>query len=579
MCDKICNSRASRWINVVLYAALTVSMLIIPQVCFSQPKAESDQTKPADLQRASKTTGDQLPLSERERELLEIIRDLQERVTRLESQVGRLSPDAGSVARSQTTAMPAERGNSIASNSTTQSSTIKVAGGQQNGILNIPALKMSDITFAGNRGLAPAIKPATKASGTGANAQASQATKKIGAAQSDLVPWNMYEPGSGFTVATTEKGSLNISGYAVARYLNQLPPDRTTFTDHLGRTRPVAPRQDFQFHRVMLYFTGFLYTPKFNYSITLWTVNDTTQVAIVGGLSYAFSKHFIFGAGWNGIPGTRSMQGSHPYWPTYDRVMADEFFRPYFTQGIFADGEILPRLRYKAMLGNNLSQLGIRATQLTRDLAKGVSLVWEPTTGEFGPRGAFGDYENHEKLATRFGFSYTRSREDRFSENELFPDNTTIRLADSLLLFETGSLAEGVTIEKANYQLFATYTGIKYKGLWLQAEGYYRILDRFIADGPLPVGVIRDTGFYVQTAYMVIPRKLELYAGTSYVFSDFGRPKEFLGGANYYWADNRNYRLNLHLIRVDRSPVSSTFGFYLGGLRGTVVAIGGTVLF
>lgn len=104
-------------------------------------------------------------------------------------------------------------------------------------------------------------------------------------------------------------------------------------------------------------------------------------------------------------------------------------------------------------------------------------------------------------------------------------------------------------------------------------------LDRFEGDGPLPVRVIRDTGFYVQTAYMLVPRKLELYAGTSYVFSDFGRPKEFLGGANWYWADNRNYRVNLHLVRVDKSPVSSTFGFYIGGLRGTVLAIGGTVLF
>jgi hypothetical protein len=434
-------------------------------------------------------------------------------------------------------------------------------------------------------GIAPVNKPNAKTPGANApaqanTAQANTAHNKDGFGKPPLTTWAMYEPGEGFKVASTETGSLSISGYMVSRYLNQLPADQTTFIDHFGQPRPLQPRRDFQFHRVMLYFQGFLFDPKFNYNVTIWTVNDTTQVAVVGALTYAFNKHFYFGAGWNSLPGTRSMHGSHPYWPTYDRVMADEFFRPYFTQGIFAEGEIVPRLYYRAMLGNNLSQLGIKAVQLTRDLAKGVSLTWEPTTGEFGPRGAFGDYEDHQELATRFGFFYTNSREDRFNTNgSTFPDNTTIRLADSLALFETGSLAPGVTIDKATYQLYTTDAGMKYKGFWLQAEGYYRILDDFVADGPLPVSVIRDTGFYVQASYMVVPKKFELYAGTSYVFSDYGRPKEFLGGANWYFADNRNYRLNLHLIRVEKSPVSSTFGFYTGGLNGVVVAIGGTAFF
>ena len=30
---------------------------------------------------------------------------------------------------------------------------------------------------------------------------------------------------------------------------------------------------------------------------------------------------------------------------------------------------------------------------------------WMPTTKEFGPKGAYGDWEMHEKVATRFGFS------------------------------------------------------------------------------------------------------------------------------------------------------------------------------
>jgi hypothetical protein len=78
----------------------------------------------------------------------------------------------------------------------------------------------------------------------------------------------------------------------------------------------------------------------------------------------------------NGFPGTRSLQGSHPYWLGHDRVMADEFFRPGFTNGVFATGEIFPRLHSNAMVGNNLSQLGLSAAKLTRDIGGGVSFWW-----------------------------------------------------------------------------------------------------------------------------------------------------------------------------------------------------------
>jgi hypothetical protein len=285
--------------------------------------------------------------------------------------------------------------------------------------------------------------------------------------------WNLYEPGKGFDIAKTKYGSLNISGYQVARYLNQLP-EKQSFVDHNGQTQPVDTRQDFQLHRVLLYFTGYLGTPKFNYNVTLWTVNDTAQVAIVGALYYALNKHFLFGVGWNGIPGTCSMQGSHPYWSSYDRVMADEFFRPYFTQAFFAEGDLGHRFSYKFTIGNNLSNLDISAVKLTRDLSKGVSLTWMPATGEFGPRGAFGDYETHESLATRFGVAYSNSREDRFNSlTSSAPDNTTMRLGDSLLLFATGSLAPQVTVQKATYQLLSSDAGLKYSSPVSSTFGFY----------------------------------------------------------------------------------------------------------
>jgi hypothetical protein len=219
------------------------------------------------------------------------------------------------------------------------------------------------------------------------------------------------------------------------------------------------------------------------------------------------------------------------------------------------------------------------ATRLDRKLPAGAALTWLPTTGEFGPRGAFGDYEQHKKLATRFNLAYTYSPETRQSSTIDPSGNTTLRLADSLNIFDTGTFASGVTVDQVRYRLVSAAAGMKYHGFWLQGEGYYRKLDQFIADGRLPIGAVRDTGFYVQLAQMIVPKRVELYGRTSYVFSDYGHPKEFIVGGNYYPWDTRNIRLNVQLINVDHSPVSSTFGFYIGQITGQVVAVGMTALY
>jgi hypothetical protein len=388
-----------------------------------------------------------------------------------------------------------------------------------------------------------------------------------------------FNPGRGFVVGKGRYGELDLSGYMAVRYLNQLPADQSA-RDHLGRPIPVEPRNDFQFHRVMLFSQGWLFSPKFQYMTFLWTVQDTNQVAIGGALSYSFNKYITLGMGWNAYPGTQSLQGSHPYWPSYDRVMADEFFRPFFSQGIFAQGNLLKTLQYRWMVGNNNSNLDVPATKLDRDLSAGGAITWLPTTGEFGPRGAFGDYESHEKLATRFNLAYTFSPEERQSPVGTPANNTTLRLADSLNIFDTGAFANGITVERARYQLVSAAAGMKYRGFWLQGEGYGRLLDHFRADGPLPVRSVRNTGFYVQAADMIVPKRFELYGATSYVFGDYGRhPHEFIVGGNYYPWDTRNLRLNVQVINVSHSPVSSTFGFYIGQITGPVISIGFTALY
>ncbi len=394
--------------------------------------------------------------------------------------------------------------------------------------------------------------------------------------------WGEFTPGDGFLVGRSSVGSLSISGYAMARYMNQMPADQT-FTDHLGNVRTVDGRNDIYSHRIMIFLKGYVGSPKIVYNIVLWTVNTTDQRAIFAVLGYQFHRKFSLYTGLNGNPGTRSLQGSHPYWLAPDRVMADEFFRPFFGSGVWAQGEIVPGLWYNGVLTNNSSSLGTKATQLDRSYTTGGSVWWMPTTKEFGPRGAYGDWEMHDKLATRFGVSTTRSPEQRFTNASGGPDNTTIRLADSVNVFDTGALAPGVTVDRVNYRILSFDAGMKYKGIFLQTEIYTRWLDQFVADGPLPVTSIVDKGFYVQGAFYPVPKKLELYGATSQIFGDkgpgFQNSSEYLVGANFYPANTRNHRLNFQVIDVNRSPVSSTFGYYVGGQKGTTISAAFSVFF
>ncbi len=395
--------------------------------------------------------------------------------------------------------------------------------------------------------------------------------------------WGEFDPGAGFLLGRTDFGELSLSTYALVRWVDQMPGDQT-FTDHFGNVRPVDARDDIFPHRIILFLKGWAGNPKLIYNVILWTVNTTDQDAIFAALGYQFTRRFSLYTGINGTPGTRSLQGSHPFWLGHDRVMADEFFRPYFSNGVWAQGEVIPGLWYNAMAANNNSALGIKASQLDRHFSTGASAWWMPTTKEFGPRGAFGDWEHHDKLATRIGVSTAHSREQRYTDPDTgATGNTTLKLADSLNVFDIGALAPGVTVDQVDYRVLSFDAGAKYHGVFLQTEIYTRWLNDFVADGPLPVTSIVDKGFYVQGSFFPVRQKLELYGATSQIYGDkdagFDNSSEYLGGLNFYPANTRNHRLNLQVMNVNHSPVSSTFGYYTGGQDGTTVSAAFSIFF
>lgn len=411
---------------------------------------------------------------------------------------------------------------------------------------------------------APAVRPVTSTAIASADTH------------DDQSPFGLYSPGKGFTVAKNEWGEVQLSIFSYIRYLNQTNLDKSYF-NYAGIEKSIDPRHDIQLNKVFLYTRGWFIDPRFNYAFQVWStgtgLGTDTNNLVAGSLGFDFNPAFKLGLGVSSMPSTRSLEGQFPYWHRVDnRLIADEFMRGGFTQGIWANGQIAKGLDYKVMLGNNLSAFGVSASQLDSTInTMGASLVWMPSTGEFGPRAGFGDYEYHENLASLFSIHYTRSTEDKQSQpSETAPENTQIRLSDGTTLFTPGALAPGVTVNKLDYQMVAMSAGMKYRGFYLEAEVYRRWLGNFRTDGAIPLSSMTDNGMQVTTSMMAVPNQVQIYANTSKVFGNHGNPWDAGIGINWWPFKKRGFRINSEAIYLRNSPVGSNLLPYQVGSNGWI---------
>ena len=406
------------------------------------------------------------------------------------------------------------------------------------------------------------------------SAQETGGNTKEPAAGGETEHFGSYKPNAGFKLVSTEYGDLNFKVYTYVRYLNQQGLN-AAYTDSFGKTSAIDRRQDIQLNKVNIQFLGWLLDPKFRYLFYVWTNNTAqglgSQVVVAGNLTYAFSRHLTLGGGISSLPGVRSTEGSFPFWLTLDnRLIADEFFRPSYTTGVWTKGEIVKNLNYIVMLGNNLSQLGVDAGQLDDGLNTFSSaLTYFPTTGEYGLNSNFGDFEDHQKAATRIGLHFTRSDEDRQGQptTDSF-ENVQIRLSDGNVIFKPNLFGDGIQIENATYQMAGFDMGAKYRGFALEAEFYWRLLNHLSGRGVDSLGIteFNDHGYQVQGSGMIIPKLLQLYGTWSKIYGEYGDPWEFRAGLNYHPWKNHVVRANAEYIYQDKCPVGGlSLPYQVGG--------------
>ena len=357
------------------------------------------------------------------------------------------------------------------------------------------------------------------------------------------------------------------------RYLNT-KNSKESFTDHLGVVREVHTRNDITVNRSMFILAGYMFSPKLQYSLTVWTSAGAASIVVAGNIGWRFNKALTVTGGYTGVPGSRSLVGTFPFFQPIDRSMADNFFRPGFTQGVWANGEPVKGLNYLVFLGNGLNTLNISANKIDPHLLLSGSVWWEPLGAYSEPgksRQMYDDYFASKKTRIRIGTSFTKSREDRFSDiDQSNPDNTSIYNSDGVLAFSTGAFAPGVTVQKALYKMWAIDGGLKKSGFSVNGQYYFRWLSDFEADGPLPLASTFDHGFELSTGKFVVPKKLLLYVRGSKVFGQFANPYEYGGGFKWYFLPTERLWMTGEVMRVNRSPYGGAFTPYTAGMAGWI---------
>src|SRR6516165_3115115 len=215
-------------------------VLLTAQAGFAQTPAQTSTGQAASqpAMRQAAASDDQAPLTPRERQLLQQVRDLKERVAALEQRVSK-TPDSRPVEPRLAVLEVTKTPDSLpveakAPEAQTQQALAKQVGAQPETGQKETANEETSQKESGQKvppppAYVPPAMEGTQGGGEQSVAAASATTfgfqerKKFGA----------YTPNYGFTVADTNYGSMNVSIFSYVRYLNQLDLN-PTYTNAFG---------------------------------------------------------------------------------------------------------------------------------------------------------------------------------------------------------------------------------------------------------------------------------------------------------------------------------------------------------
>ena len=364
-----------------------------------------------------------------------------------------------------------------------------------------------------------------------------------------------------------------LSGYVQLRWF-EFARSATDWTNNAGQTLPVTNINTFNLNRFFLSTSGHVVDERLLYNITIFGTSDSglrNPVVPIGFGGWKWSEAAMLGVGVTQVFVTREWPESSAWQMGVDRSMANTFFRPGFSPGVFAKGMLGDSvLFYQAGIWNGIDGGTLGARRVGTAMAFAGNTWWEP----LAPCGlGYGDMEHHRETAIRVGLGgcYGRTQQILASGIGGNPEDTLVRLSDGTPLNIEGALGPGTKLSQFRYQLAAFDLGWKRNGWAASFEYYFRLLNGFVGQGQFERNSVYDHGGNAYLSWCFIPRTLEAYGRSSVVTGDYGTGQEYGGGVNWYLRHSRQARLTLEALSIVRSPAQNILYPYRAGFTGTAI--------
>ncbi len=345
--------------------------------------------------------------------------------------------------------------------------------------------------------------------------------------------------------------------------------DVESWTDNAGVTEEVRSRNNFDIERARLVFSGYALSPRSTYYMQL--DGDTDDGEVVEFLDYwwawEFSEPFQVQVGKRKVPAVRQWVLSSRNTRLVDRPMANDFFRPDRTTGIFLVGDLGEAVHYEMMAGNGYSTANLPLSQVGNQFTFAATSYWDPL-GEYGR--LLIDYDATDRPLLRIGHSAVFSAQDDAELGVPTGEADFLRLTDGTILIDTGALAPGVTVSEFDIFFYGVDLAAKWGGFSINAEIFLRWLEDIRGDGALPLDALFQKGFYVEGGTFVVARKLDVNVRYSQVSGLFGDSSEYAAGFNWFPLDSDRLKFTFDVTLLDGSPLDNTSSDILVGDDGTL---------
>ena len=364
---------------------------------------------------------------------------------------------------------------------------------------------------------------------------------------------------------------MKIDGFMQVRWF-EFARGITEWTDATGAVNPVNNINSFNINRFMITPQGYVANERIIWSLTLFGTTDNGKndsIVPLGVVGWKFNDNLSITAGSTFVAATREWIISNRWMQGVDRSMANTFFRPSYSPGVEFNGDLLDKeLIFRAGVWNSIQGASSGVNRDGTSMAWAGNIWWEPL-GPFGL--GYSDMEHHRSPAWRLGCSGITAVTQAIDEAGQNPEDTIVRLSDGTPIAQAGALGPNTQVTQFDYQLATVDAGWKYRGLAVNFEYYFRLLNDFRGSGDFDRASTFDQGGQAYLAWCVVPRTYELYGRSSLVTGDYGTGQEYGGGFNWYLYGSRQSRFTIEALSINSSPAQNILYPYRAGYTGTAI--------